>query len=617
LPDRPEAEPGSYHPAMAAARRATPSGSVLFLIPARGGSRRAPGKNLRLIGGIPLVGWAARVGLEAARLLGGEGHAVVCSSDDDAIAAAARAWGAEALARPAAFATDDATSSDVVVHALERLAAGGRTFETIVLLQPTSPLTDPAAVAEAVRLHRARRSRVVAVVRSHPATWHLDRAADGLLSEVAPATAAPSGAVSGGHVTSSVLLTGAFYVVGVAAFRADPRFSVAGQTIGFEVEPDRAVDVDEPPDLVVAEALLATRAVRPVSVGSTEIGPGKVFVIAEAGVNHNGSLELARQLVDAAADTGADAVKFQTFDPAALAAADAPMADYQRRAGVKASAQQELLAPLALPIEAWAELQARAAARGLVFLSTPFDDGSAAVLDRLDVPAFKVGSGELTNLPFLARLARRGRPLLVSTGMADMVEVAAAVDTIRRHGDVPLALLHCVSSYPAAPADANLRAIETLRRAFGVPVGWSDHTPGVELAIAAVGLGARLIEKHLTLDRTMAGPDHAASLEPAAFRAMVTGIRDAEAALGNGIKAAAAAEADVARVARRSLYWRTSLDRGAIVGAEDLDVLRPAGGMAPATFATVVGRRTGRPVTAGRRVEPADLETESVSRPHS
>jgi N-acetylneuraminate synthase/N,N'-diacetyllegionaminate synthase len=380
-----------------------------------------------------------------------------------------------------------------------------------------------------------------------------------------------------------------------------------GRTIGLELPAERAIEVHEERDLLAAEAVLAGRPVRPVPVGRREIGRGEVFVIAEAGVNHDGDPSIAARLIDAAAAIGADAVKFQTFDPEALASAGAPTAEYQRRAGESGSDQREMLARLALPAEAWAGLQRRALDRGLVFLSTPFDDGSAELLDRLDVPAFKVASGELTNLPFLERLAARGRPLLLSTGMADMIEVAAAVDVVREHGDPPLALFHCVSSYPADPTDANLRAIETLRRAFGVPVGWSDHTPGIDIAIAAVAAGATLVEKHLTLDRTRPGPDHAASLEPPAFEALVRSIRAVEAALGSGVKAPVEAERDVARVARRSLHWRRTLPAGHVVSADDLDILRPGTGLAPAQAVTVVGRRTGREVEAGALIETDDL----------
>ncbi len=573
------------------------SGRTLFLVPARGGSRRVPGKNLALVGGIPLVGWAVRTSRAASLLLDGPsaGNLVVCSTDDDAIAAAAAAWGGSVLRRPAELATDDASSAGVALHALQALRDGDP-FDTLVLVQPTSPLLEPSDLAAAVRRHREHGRGVTSVVDSHPAGWHQVPDADGGLS---PARETPGG---------ELLLAGACYIVAVEVLRRTGRLVNPGDTVGMPIPAERAIDIDEPWQLAVAEALLAARPVRPLPLGGRLVGTGPVFVIAEAGVNHDGDVTIAHRLVDAAADAGADAVKFQTFDPGALAAAGAPTAAYQQAAGVAADDQLEMLRALTLPADAWAALQRHALERGIAFLSTPFDDGSAELLDRLDVPAFKVGSGELTNTPFIARLARRGRPLLLSTGMADMVEVAAAVDAVRANGDVPLALFHCVSSYPAAPADANLRAIETMRRAFGVPVGWSDHTQGTTMPIAAVAAGATLVEKHLTLDRTRRGPDHAASLEPDEMAAMVRAIREVEAALGTGEKVPVDAERDVAAVARRSLHWASDLDRGAEVRDADLAVLRPGTGMRPSLLASTVGRRTARAVRAGMAVAPDDLE---------
>ena len=475
---------------------------------------------------------------------------------------------------------------------------GQAKYRTLVLLQPTSPLVEPADIVAAVERHwEAGGAPVTSVTATHPASWHLATDAEGVLRALIKATA-----------SDDRLLAGAFYVVDAAELARSRRFVEPGRTIGMSIPAERAIDVDEEHDLLAAEAVLAARPVRPVPIGERRIGDGPVFVIAEAGVNHNGDPAMAARLIDAAAAVGADAVKFQTFDPAALASPGAPTAAYQRRAGESGADQREMLARLALPAEAWAGLQRRAHERGIEFLSTPFDDGAADLLDGLGVPAFKVGSGELTNLPFIARLAARGRPLLLSTGMADMVEVAAAVDTVRANGDPPLALFHCVSSYPADPADANLRAIETLRRAFGVPTGWSDHTPGIEVAVAAVAAGATLIEKHLTLDRRLPGPDHAASLEPDEFEALVRSVRAIEAAMGSGDKVPVAAERDVARVARRSLHWRRSLPAGHVVGDDDVDVLRPGTGLAPALAGTLVGRRTGRKVAAGSMIKPADLE---------
>ena len=330
------------------------------------------------------------------------------------------------------------------------------------------------------------------------------------------------------------------------------------------------------------------------------IGNGSpCFIIAEAGVNHNGDLELARRLVDAAAEAGADAVKFQTFSADRLATAAAPQADYQRRnTGIEES-QRAMLHRLELTAEAHRELMARCRERGILFLSSPFDEDSADFLEELGVPAFKIPSGELTNVPFLAHVARKGRPLIVSTGMATLDEVRPAVETIRQAGSPPLALLHCVSSYPAQPADVNLRAMATLREAFAVPVGFSDHTAGTDIALAAVALGANILEKHLTLDRTLPGPDHLASLEPDEWIAMVAALRRIEAALGDGRKRPAPSEADAARVARKSLVAAGDLPAGCVLRRDHLAVRRPGTGLPPGRLESVLGRRLRQALAAG------------------
>ncbi len=337
-----------------------------------------------------------------------------------------------------------------------------------------------------------------------------------------------------------------------------------------------------------------------ISIGARRVGPDQpCFVIAEAGVNHNGDLELARRLVDAAAEAGADAVKFQTFSADRLATAAAPQADYQRRnTGIEES-QRAMLHRLELTAEAHRELMARCRERGILFLSSPFDEDSADFLEELGVPAFKIPSGELTNVPFLAHVARKGRPLIVSTGMATLDEVRQAVETIRQAGSPPLALLHCVSSYPAQPADVNLRAMATLREAFAAPVGFSDHTDGVEIALAAVALGACIIEKHFTLDRNLPGPDHKASLEPAELTSLAAAIRRVEAALGDGVKRPAKCEADAARVARKSLVAARDLSAGSVLRREDLAIRRPGTGLPPSALARVVGMLAKEDIAAG------------------
>jgi N-acetylneuraminate synthase/N,N'-diacetyllegionaminate synthase len=349
-------------------------------------------------------------------------------------------------------------------------------------------------------------------------------------------------------------------------------------------------------------------AARSVQIAGRTIGAGEPpFVIAEAGVNHNGSLELALALVEAAAAAGADAVKFQTFSAGSVATDDAPQAGYQRERA-EAASQAEMLRPLELSADALRACRDRADEQGLVFLSTPFDLASVALLAELGVPAFKVGSGDLTNLVLLRAVASHGIPVLLSTGMAALAEVEAAVGDLRAHGDPPLVLLHCTSAYPAASEDANLRALATLRDRFDVPVGYSDHTLGSAVAVAAAALGAAVIEKHLTLDRELRGPDHAASLEPAAFADMVAAVREAHVALGDGVKAPRPAEEDVRRAARRSLVVTRAVAAGDRITGAHLDAMRPEGGISPLRVDEVIGRRAARDLSPRTVLGPADLD---------
>jgi len=324
-------------------------------------------------------------------------------------------------------------------------------------------------------------------------------------------------------------------------------------------------------------------------------------IIAEAGVNHNGDLALARALVDAAAAAGADAVKFQTYAVDRLLTRGAAKAEYQRRATGDATGQYEMLAALELSAGAHGALSAHAAARGIEFLSTPFDPESARFLKRLGVRRIKISSGDVTNLPMLETVGALGLPVLLSTGMADLAEVAAAVAALRGAGCTELTLLQCVSNYPAAAADTNLRAMDTLAREFGTPVGLSDHTLGIAVAIAAAARGAAMIEKHLTLDRALPGPDHQASLLPDELAALVRAVREVEVALGDGVKRPVERELPVREVARKSLVAARDIAAGAAVTADDLAILRPGTGISPARWAETLGRRARRAI---RKDEP-------------
>ena len=337
------------------------------------------------------------------------------------------------------------------------------------------------------------------------------------------------------------------------------------------------------------------------------------FVIAEAGVNHNGDETLALHLVDAAADAGADAVKLQHFDPARIAAPEAGLAAYQERNLGRTEGQREMLAALRLDRDALAAAAARAAERGLVFLCTPFDEGSATEIADL-VPAWKVSSTDLDNLPFLEILATTGKPLIISSGMATLEEVELTIAFVRnlvipapRGPFAPVTLLHCVSAYPAPPAEVNLRAIPMLNERLGVPVGYSDHTLGIGVAVAAAALGAAVIEKHLTLDCAMEGPDHKASLEPAEFAVMTAAIRDAAAALGKAVKEPQPSETEHRVSVRRGLYAAHDLPQGHVLQRGDVVALRPATELPPASAPAIVGQRLVRAVAAGRALCRADF----------
>lgn len=340
------------------------------------------------------------------------------------------------------------------------------------------------------------------------------------------------------------------------------------------------------------------------------VGPNKkpCFIIAEAGVNHNGEIALARDLVDAAYEARADAVKFQTWVTEEIVTKDSRAADYQEaNAGIRS--QYALLKQLELPQAAFREVKDYAKKRGILFLSTPDDSTSARFLAEMGMPLLKVGSGELTNLPFLSELAAYHLPMIVSTGMATMEEVRAAVDVIRDAGDPPLALLHCVSNYPASPEECNLRAMDAMAEAFQVPVGFSDHTMGQAIAAAAVARGACILEKHLTLDTAMEGPDHACSLDPAAFRNLVETIRAVEAALGDGVKAPSPSEQKTREVVRKEAVAARDLPAGHRLLPGDIALKRAGGGgLPPAQVTNLYGSKLGRGLTKDEAITEDCLE---------
>jgi len=344
--------------------------------------------------------------------------------------------------------------------------------------------------------------------------------------------------------------------------------------------------------------------VKPFEINLRRIAPEEpTFVIAEAGVNHNGQLVLAKRLVDIALGAGADAVKFQTFRADQLASSSASKATYQERISSQSESQLEMLRQLELSEDAFHDIQKHCRSRGIIFLSTAFDERSVDFLVELNVPAFKIPSGEITNSPLLAHVGAKGKPVILSTGMATLGEIDQAMRCLSESGASQIALLQCVSEYPADVSSTNLRAMASLSDCFGVPVGLSDHSLGTEVAIAAVALGARIIEKHFTSDKSLPGPDHSASLEPGELKMLVTAIRNVEAALGDGVKRPTAEELRNAAVVRRSLVAAVDLEAGASLERSMVAFKRPGTGISMQILPYLLGRKLRRKVEAGAMLE--------------
>ncbi|CAD7288714.1 N-acetylneuraminate synthase [Campylobacter suis] len=329
-----------------------------------------------------------------------------------------------------------------------------------------------------------------------------------------------------------------------------------------------------------------------------------VFIIAEAGVNHNGDINLAKKLIDVAASSGANAVKFQTFKAELSISKNAQKAEYQKQTTDQNETQFEMIKRLELDIAAHKELMAHCAKKGIKFLSTPFDLASVKILDELGLDIFKIPSGEIVNLPYLKAIAKLDKRIILSSGMANLGEIECAIDVLINNGTKRenITVLHANTEYPTPFEDVNLKAMQTIANAFGVKVGYSDHTLGIEVPIAAVAMGASMIEKHFTLDKAMQGPDHKASLEPDELCAMVSAIRNIELALGDGIKKASKSESKNISIARKSIVAAHDIKKGEIFSEKNLAVKRPAGGISPMRWDEIVGRISQKDYTADEMI---------------
>jgi len=344
-----------------------------------------------------------------------------------------------------------------------------------------------------------------------------------------------------------------------------------------------------------------------IKIGNKLIGEGEpCFVIAEAGVNHNGDINLAKKLIDTAKEAGADAVKFQTFKAENVVIENAEMAEYQKKNIGRSETQLKMIKRFELGYKDFIELKKYCDRKKITFLSTPHSEDAIGFLEPL-VPAYKIGSGDLTNLPFLEKIAKKKKPIILSTGMANLSEVRGTVRTIKKQGNNKIILLHCTTNYPCPLEEVNLRAMQTLKKEFDLPVGYSDHTLGMIVPITAVALGAQVLEKHFTLSRDSLGPDHKASLEPKELKEMVIAIRKAEKALGVGIKKPTKSEEKIKGDARKSIVAMINIPKNTKITENMLIIKRPGIGIEPKYLNKIVGKRARRDIKKDTLINFKDL----------
>lgn len=347
-----------------------------------------------------------------------------------------------------------------------------------------------------------------------------------------------------------------------------------------------------------------------IRIGNRSVGEGQpLYFIAEAGVNHNGSLDMAKKLVDLAAEAGADAVKFQTFKTENIILPDAPKSTYHIETTGDQQSWFDLLKSQELTRDHHIALIEHCRKAGITFLSTPYDEESADLLDELGVPAIKIASTDANNIPFLKYLARKKRPLILSTAMCDLQEVRESVQAIHEEGLKDLIVLHCTGNYPAVAADANMRAMATMGRELGVLMGYSDHIPGPVTGILAVALGAKVYEKHFTLDKNLPGPDHRASLDPAELIELVRLMRQAESAMGSDVKRRLPVEMENSQKLRKSVVTKTAVKKGDVFTADMLAIKRPGTGLPPKAYYAVIGKRATRDMTKDQVLTAQDVQS--------
>lgn len=573
--------------------------NILFFIPARGGSKGIPKKNLALICGCPLVAFPIILARKTQKYFDKYKTYIFVSTDSNEIADEAKKWGASVpFLRDKRISQDRSDIIDAILFSCEKLKKKKIFFpDIIILLQPTSPLTEEINVKEAFDLYLKNKRPIVSVTKyDHPLFWVFTLKDKYLkINSKVP------------HLRQTESKdyyrpNGAIYISSLKNLQKYKTF-YEKKILPYIMPFHSSIDIDKIEDLFIAEKMLEyKREIKNnyIQIKDQRIGSNfPVFFIAEAGVNHNGKIELAKKLVDLAKEAGANCVKFQTFKAEKLASSQARKASYQLKTTSQDESQMKMLKNLELSEEETAELKEYCDKRNIIFLSTPFDLESLEFLEKLNVPAYKIGSGDITNYFLLKEAAKKEKPIILSTGMSYLYEVFEAINLIENFENKKIALLHCVSEYPAPLKEINFKTIKNLSLIFSCPVGFSDHTISEEASILSVGYGANIIEKHFTLDKNLEGPDHKSSMEPEELKELINKIRAIEKSLGDGIKKPALCEEENRILVRRSIFSNKNIKKGEIIKEENLIALRPGGGISPMEIETIMGKKAKRDIKEG------------------
>lgn len=574
---------------------------ILAVIPARGGSRSIPKKNIRIICGKPMIAYAIEACLKCGKV-----DKTIVSTDSDEIAKISEKFGAQVIRRPEEFARDDSPTIDAVRHALQELKEKEKYEpDAVLLLQPVTPLRTVEDIENAVELFEKNKGRsVVSVSRAGKTPYVSLTIEKGLIKPFLGRDTFVNKRRQ--ELPEAFFVNGAIYLIRVEDMLKHNNF-FGESTVPYIMPAERGIDIDEETDFIIAECLMQDAAkqrgdsMEHITIAGRKIGRGcPCFIIAEAGINHNGNIELAKRLIAEAKEAGADAIKFQTHLP------EKEMLKDNFSGGHIGSSLFDLLKKLELSREDHEKLRDYAREKGIIFMSTPFSREAADLLEEVGVPAYKIGSGEMTNHPLLRHIAKKNKPIILSTGMSTLGEIEEAVNFIRRINK-HLAILHCTSTYPTKYEDINLGFIKKLEQAFGIPVGLSDHSEGIYTALAGVALGACIVEKHFTADRNLPGPDQKASINPAELRELVRGVRAIEKALGSE-KKVIDEEVTIQGIARESVVTVADIPKGATVSKAMVWVKRPGTGIPAKDLDKVMGRKAKKGIKADTTLQWGDLE---------